>query len=268
MARDNVSEELQQLRKRARRRLIGAVTLVIFALVVLWTVLDGEPPVALTHPVEIIASAPSTSASGANAAAQPAPAATTSTSSSSQAVAPAVPAAPVVAATDKTTPAPVAPQVLPGKLVNSQVEHLQIEPAPKPKVTPKPAEAKLIEPKPAESKPVEKPAVEKPVKPTPKPVKDPQRILDGMDEAEAPKPAAEKHVSAHAYVQIGAYSDKAKVTEILGKLKANGLPAYGEAVNGKGVALTRIRIAANDDAHAKALLQKAAALGYSPQLVH
>ncbi|MGL4994780.1 MAG: hypothetical protein ACRC6G_01240, partial [Deefgea sp.] len=59
----NVSDELQQLRKRARRRLIGAIALVIFALTFLWTVLDGEPPKNLVdnHSVEIISSAPALS---------------------------------------------------------------------------------------------------------------------------------------------------------------------------------------------------------------
>ncbi|KAF0814999.1 Cell division protein DedD [Andreprevotia sp. IGB-42] len=240
MARDNVSEELLQLRKRARRRLIGAVTLVIFALIVLWTVLDGEPPAALTHPVEIIASAPSTSAS--------APAAALVT-----------PALQLVAsAPAQIVETPVAAEPLPGRLVNSQVEPSKA-----------PTERPVIKPT---EKPADKPRPTVALKPTaaPKPTRDPQRILEGLDEAEAKpadKPAAASR-GGQVLVQIGAYGDKAKATDILGKLKANGIPAYAEPVNNKGVALTRIRIGPVDEARAKALVQKATALGYAPQLVH
>ncbi|SMC23654.1 DedD protein [Andreprevotia lacus DSM 23236] len=255
MARDNVSEELLQLRKRARRRLIGAVTLVIFSLIVLWTVLDGEPPATMTHPVEIIASAPGAST----------PAATGISNTATEATTGAHAASPVQAVAEPTVVPSLAPVSLPGKLVNSQVE-TPAQPSPKPVVKPEPH---------AVEKPVEKPAEKPTDKPKPnKPAKDPQKILDGLDDAEAKpaerqteKPAATAH-AGQTLVQIGAYGDKAKVNEILGKLKANGIAAYAEPVANKGVALTRIRIAAGDDAHAKQVMQKAAKLGYAPQLVH
>lgn len=43
MNQSNISEDLLHIRKRARRRLLGAVALVLFALIVLWTVLDNAP---------------------------------------------------------------------------------------------------------------------------------------------------------------------------------------------------------------------------------
>ena len=43
MAKTPVSQEEIQLRKRARRRLVGAIALVLMAIVVLPMVLDGEP---------------------------------------------------------------------------------------------------------------------------------------------------------------------------------------------------------------------------------
>ncbi|HSC78987.1 MAG TPA: SPOR domain-containing protein [Chitinolyticbacter sp.] len=126
--RDNVSEELLQLRKRARRRLVGAIALVLFALVVLWTVMDAAPPqnlLAASEPVVIEASAPSV------------------------AVAAPVPIAP------RAQTASEALAALPGRLVNAQLGHASdpasatpptavatpqptAAPTPKPKPTPKP----------------------------------------------------------------------------------------------------------------------------------
>ncbi|TJZ74003.1 SPOR domain-containing protein [Chitiniphilus eburneus] len=227
MARDNVSEELLELRKRARRRLVGAIALVLFALIVLWTVMDAAPPqnlVQASQPVVIEASAPSV-ASGKPAAA-PAP-----------------------------TTASAALAALPGKLVNQQVEREPIPPAAAP--TPVPQAEPAATPRP---EPTPRPTPT----PKPRPTPDPKRILEGFDDAEAQPAAASTHP---VYVQIGAYGDAAKAAEIVGKLKAAGLAARGEPVNVKGVALTRVRIGPMSEGQAQTVRKKATELGYAPQLV-
>ncbi|WP_148715842.1 SPOR domain-containing protein [Chitinolyticbacter meiyuanensis] len=230
--RDNVSEELLQLRKRARRRLVGAIALVLFALVVLWTVMDATPPqnlIAASEPVVIEASAPSVAA--------PAP-------------------LPSTAPQAKTASEALA--ALPGRLTNAQTGHSS-EPQGQPVVTevlaptatPRPAVTPVPTPKPTP-------------KPAAKPTRDPKRILEGFDDAEAKsqQPAAGK-----VYVQIGAYGDAGKAADIVGKLKAAGLAAYSEEIKVKGVALTRVRVGPLAEAQAQKARDKAASLGYAPQLV-
>ncbi|UXY13741.1 SPOR domain-containing protein [Chitiniphilus purpureus] len=224
MARDNVSEELLQLRKRARRRLVGAIALVLFALTVLWTVMDAEPPQNLAQdaqPVVIEASAPSVAAS----ATPPVPTA----QSASAALA-----------------------ALPGRLVTQQTGNVAdavTPPTPEPRPSPLPSPI-IPKPKPT---PPPKPTV------APKPKADPKRILEGLDE-----PAA---AGAPVFVQIGAYGDAAKAAQIADKLKAAGLPARAEPVTVKGVGLTRVRIGPLPRPQGEAAQRKAAALGYTPQLV-
>ena len=237
----NVSEELLQLRKRARRRLVGAIALVIFALIVLWTALDGEPPanLAASRPVEIVSSS-SNLASAVIAVSQP------------EASAPQATATPVAAATE----------VLPGQLINRQTEVDQalLEPTSLPKkiASSKPANKAVVAAKPT-SKPTAKPTV----KPTIKPVsRDPRSILEGRDEE---APAAH---SAKFFVQVAAFADAAKANQIVAKLKKAGLPSYAEKVKTAQGELTRVRIGPADDrARAVEWLKKAQAQGVNGQVV-
>ncbi|WP_255989014.1 SPOR domain-containing protein [Chitinolyticbacter albus] len=228
--RDNVSEELLQLRKRARRRLVGAIALVLFALVVLWTVMDAAPPqnlLAASEPVVIEASAPSV------------------------AVAAPVPIAP------RAQTASEALAALPGRLVNAQLGHAS-DPA-----SATPPTAVVATPQPTAA-PTHQPTLKPVAKPTLKPTPDPKRILEGLDQADAkPAPAAGQKV----YVQIGAYGDATKAVGIVGKLKAAGLAAYSESITVKGVSLTRVRIGPLAEAQAQKTRDQAVALGYAPQLV-
>ncbi|GGP24560.1 hypothetical protein GCM10010971_03790 [Silvimonas amylolytica] len=276
MARDNIPDELQHLRKRARRRLVGAVALVLFSLTVLWTVLDSQPPanLAAQHPVEIIASAPSAGNASAVAltstvtpdgsvtmASQPdglTPAAVTATP------------APVVAA--NATPAPAvaprsadetthAPQSLPGKLQRVQGADAPA-PTPKPHVTPTPAPEKLATAKPKAAD----------VKPTPKPkaTPDPEAILNGTaDSAAAAAPAGDKAAdnAPRHYVQLGAFGNADKAHEVVGKLKAAGLPAYAEKVTTSTGTLTRVRVGPVVSSEAYSVAKKLSAMGYQGQVV-
>lgn len=232
MTVSNVSEELLFLRKRARRRLVGAVALVLFALVVLWTVLDNTPPAQLAtgQTIEITSSSPALASVSA-----PVVAVVEASSASMVASAvvatnlPAAPAqsgsSPVVASSAVASPVmPAASQpqtvakeavtvesVLPGKLVNHQTQ-VSVETKKLPKVSSKPEQIAASKPK-----------------------SDPRRILEGLDNAESG--AVQKY-----FLQVGAFADAAKAAQIVTKLKGTGLPAYAEKVNTANGQLTRVRV--------------------------
>ncbi|WP_373975429.1 SPOR domain-containing protein [Chitinibacter sp. SCUT-21] len=276
----NISEELMQLRKRARRRLVGAIALVVFALTVLWTALDGEPPKSLleNQTVEIISSAPALSS-----VVSLAPVAVGAVASQ-VAVASEVVAAPVVAPEPEASR--VAPVALPGKLITHQstapqavaaassqtVAVAKSEPLPVEQVVANPTVRPTTKPtsKPvATAKPVVKPT-EKPlpsIRPTAKPVKtsDPKAILNGSLEQTS---VEEKKSDKIYYIQIGAFADPNKAAQTLKKLKDAGIPARSELVTTAKGELTRVRIGpGSDEAKAKAWLQRLDALGVPGTLV-
>jgi DedD protein len=240
MVNRNVSEELLQLKKRARRRLVGAIALVLFALIVLWTALDSTPPsnIAGGNNIEIISSSP--------ALLQPV-AVTAAPEVASMVAVNELPAlAPDEPQTLTPTPSPV-PQyrpastvqtVLPGKLVNHQ-KKVVITPPPAPKPTPT-------------------------LKPTPAPAVDPLRILEGHDGTPA---AAANTADKRYFIQVGAYADGEKAAQVVGKLKAEGVPAYSEKVTTEKGALTRVRVGpVKDEAKAQSYLKKMGVLGLSGHL--
>ncbi|QZA78789.1 SPOR domain-containing protein [Deefgea tanakiae] len=253
----NVSDELQQLRKRARRRLIGAIALVIFALTFLWTVLDGEPPKNLVdnHAVEIISSAPALSSTVDNQI-------QASAVHETAALEPAPVAEPPVIEASK-----VAPVALPGKLVSHQAEkNVETVEAPVVVATEKPvvSQAAITTPKPV---PTKKP-VEKPVTKTPapkKPAVNPEDILEGKQSTNAAPPASAKKTY---YIQVGAYADAEKAAELVSKLKNAGVKASSEKIKTSKGELTRVRVGPTDDeAKAKAWIKAMQEMGVSGSLV-
>lgn len=208
MADAPISEELTALKKRARRRLVGAVALVLIALIVLWTVMDDQPPQSLVQEsVAIVSSKPALAGT-----VQPDPVMPPAELPADQIEPPAPSAEPVQ---DTSAPAAVKPAEA------------------------KPAEAKPVskpEPKPAE-KPVEKP----PVKPAPT-VKDPAKLLDGLEDDLAKQAA--KHVdkpTGKFFLQIGAFADATKASALQSKAKAAGVNVHTEAVRTEKGELTRLR---------------------------
>ena len=253
----NVSDELQQLRKRARRRLVGAITLVVFALTFLWTVLDGEPPKNLVdnHSVEIISSAPALSSIVDGTAAASVPAA--------QELA-AVPLPPVEASK-------VAPVALPGKLVNHQAEKVQQEPvviSTEPPAPPIKTEAPVATPKSELIKPIpsKKPIEKIPVKttePKKKPANNPAAILEGKH-----LPATESPDKKTYFIQVGAYADAEKAAQLVTKLKNAGVRVTSEKINSSKGELTRVRVGPTDDeAKAKAWIKVMQDVGVSGTLI-
>ena len=243
MTHSNVSEELLYLRKRARRRLVGAVALVLFALTVLWTVLDSAPPSRFSTgtPVEIVSSAPALTAPRASVVAVVEPGNVASLRplpdaivAASVPVAEPIPAsAPVGAKVAQDNHLANAPTVLPGKLVNRHSAPAKDTPAP------------TVKPKLKASAPV---------------TFDPKKILEGqVDPTEHATKLAGKY-----YVQIGAFADMAKAQQLTAKLKAAGLPVLTEKVKSAKGELMRVRVGpAADAGRAEAYRKKAESVGVS-----
>jgi DedD protein len=200
--KDVASDQLLPEKKRARRRLVGAIALALGVAIGLPMVLDSGPrPVSRDIAIQI------PSKDKAPALPVPAPAPAETLDPKEEIVAP--------------VPAPVA-------------EEKKEEPK---KEEPKADIAKVETPKPETKKPAaaEKPAA-KPVtveKPATKPVSDDARALAILED----KPAA----TAPKTFQIGAFASQEKVAELTAKLKAAGLKVQ-TAKAGKNGELTRVTV--------------------------
>ena len=210
------NENIEVVRRRARHRLMGAVVLVLMAVVGFPLLFDTQPrPVAVDTPIVI----PDRQSTSPLSSASPVPAGQAPAKPllpASEAVAPQAsldareevvpPAAPVVAA-----PVPETPKAIPsGDKVKEKETVAQKTPA-----TP-------VKP--------EKPA------PAAKPKDDggkAQSLLDG-------KPA--KASAGRAAIQVGAFSDAGKVRDVRQKLEQAGLKTYTQVVEKDGKSTTRIRV--------------------------
>lgn len=197
-----------QLKKRARRRLVGAVALALLAAVVLPMVMDHEPrptqqDIQVRIPSQDAGSFTSRVLPGAPAATPLPPARETA------------PAAAVPAAEDAAPPAPA-----------------ETKPEPKPEAKPEPKS----DAKPAAAKPEAK---SKPDADTHGAAKSAEalraeRILNGGADAAAAR-------SAQWVLQLGAYQDQGNVKVLQGKLKELGYPSYTEKVSTPQGERTRVR---------------------------
>jgi DedD protein len=205
-------ESIELVRRRARHRLIGAVVLVLLAVVGFPLLFDTQPrPVAVDTPI-LIPDRP-TSAPLKATPALPADAS---------------PAQPLL---------PNAKPLPPQEGLDAKEEVVQAaKPAPEPAPVTKPSEAA---PKPPAVKAEVKPAPSKTDKtePVAKPKDDGNKaraLLEG-------KPSAakgERHV-----VQVGAFSDPAKVREVRRKLEQAGMITFTQVVeNADGKSTTRVRV--------------------------
>lgn len=223
MAR-NVSDEELQLKKRARRRLVGAIVLVTVVAVVLPMLLDSEPK-PVTQDISIQIPSPD----GGILAAKPQPL---------------KPADPTPAVPTAAAPAPA--------------------PVPAPAVAPTPAKAEAPPPAkaetPSEPKPVAPAAAAAAAKPAAKAEAKPAASAPPATEAKAEaKPAApaaakvEAKVEAKAakdkpkpaggafVVQVAALSDADKAKELQAKIAGSGIKAYTEVVSTAKGPVTRVR---------------------------
>lgn len=218
MAAEALTDQEQQFRKRARRRLIGAVALVLLMVTVLPMLLDDRsdqaprPDVAISIP----------SQDDGNFASKIVPTAPPANT---------VPVASAVAPQASTPPAAL-PQPTAAPVV--------AEPKPEPKVEP------LPEPKPkAEPKPEIKPKTESKQKPEAKlePAK-PMVVEQPKPEPKMAPATVEKNVPAKnesVSIQVGVFTDSDKVTQMKNKAGSLGIKCGTEPLNTKTGAKVRMR---------------------------
>ncbi|MCS0583634.1 SPOR domain-containing protein [Massilia pinisoli] len=263
-------------KKRARRRLVGAIALALAAAVGLPMLLDSEPkPIAGDIAIQIPAKD--------KAAPLPVPAAEKAVSAADSvdkgeevidapppakapaAVAAAKPdtvTAPKVEHKPESKPEPAKPE---SKPETAKPEHKDA-PKPEHKDTPK-AEHKEAkpEPRPAEKDkaPVKPKADEKPVKPH----DDTARALAILEGKQAEK-AAEKERSAESgsqkYVlQVAAMSSAEKAAEVQAKLREAGIPSYTQKTTTPSGELIRVRVGPLNKEDAEKVRAKLGRLGMS-----
>lgn len=205
------NENLEVVRRRARHRLMGAVVLVLVAVVGFPLLFDTQPrPVAVDTPIVI----PDRQSTPPLASAVPVP----------TAQAPAKPLLPVPS-----------PEAVSAQASLDSREEVVSPAAP---VAPAAKPAAVKETPPAEKAP-EKPAV---VKQEPKPVvsaksKDDGNKAQALLEGKTAKPSAGRFV-----IQVGAFSDAAKVREVRSKLEQAGVKTYTQMVEKDGKNTTRVRV--------------------------
>jgi len=198
----STSPEASEIRRRGRRRLLGAVTLVLLAVVFVPMILDNEPRPHAMEPSLVIPNRelakplpPPAPAAGSAASAHGATPATSGASASK----PATPAAPAstAAASPSTKPAqtaqePATAAASPGSPAAASA-------------TPKPATVAVAAPKPPETVATSSPK------------------LEGFA------------------VQVGAFRDEAHLEQVRQKLTAAGVVHYTERIDSGGAPVTRLR---------------------------
>lgn len=194
-----------QLKKRARRRLVGAAALALFAVIVLPMVMDREPR-PLTQDIQV--RIPSQDSTGLAARV--------------------IPGKPVATPMPAPEPKPAADAPVVAEKPNS--EPVAAKPSSPPPAAPPVASAPAVAPSPAPA-PAQKPAApEKKAAVTDKP---------------APKPVAETkpadEASGQWVVQLGAYKEAGNVKLLLVKLKGVNVPAYTEKFDSPQGPRTRVR---------------------------
>lgn len=253
MAQPVTDDELQ-LRKRARRRLVGAIVLVLLVVVFLPMVLDHEPrPLA----PNVVVTIPAQGSAESKFPEQP---------PASPAAATPVPAAPGAGAADARPPEP--------PVVPSQMPPLVPAPAPSGEAagTPPPAAGASATGKP-ESPPAggaepRKPDVtgkpEAPRKPDEPRTREEPRKPETARKPDVPVAAATVEPVANAksatpvangpwVIQLGAFSDQNNANQLVERVRSLNIPGYTEAVKTSAGVKTRVRagpFAAHDAADA------------------
>ncbi|SFC96757.1 SPOR domain-containing protein [Massilia yuzhufengensis] len=242
-------------KKRARRRLVGAIALALAAAVGLPMLLDSEPkPLGADIAINI--------PSKDKAAALPVPAAATvdsgeeiidpdSAAASDEPIAAPPADPPPLRTVDTTRAAPI--PVPPPPKIEPKIEP-KLEPKPEPKRKPEP---EATHPKVADLAPkkIEQPAAKPPV-----PKDDAARataILEGKPAVKAEGPA-QKYV-----VQVAALATQEKVTELQGRLRAAGVSSFTE----KSGDLIRVRVGPYSKEEGEKIRSKLIAMGLSGSMV-
>ena len=224
----DVADPVLPEKKRARRRLVGAIALALAVAVGLPMLLDAEPkPLATDIDIRI--------PSKDKTPQVPVPVAE-SLGRSEEIVEPA-----------RLTPAVAA--VVPA--VSPEVAEVRLTPVKtEPKAEPRP-ELKKLEPKLVE-------------KATPKPAapKDAERALAILEDKPAAAEPAQKYI-----VQVAALASQDKVNELQGKLKAAGIASFTQKGSGKSGELIRIRVGPFSKEEGEAIRAKLSKLGLTGSVV-
>lgn len=216
-----INQNIDVVRRRARYRLIGAVVLVLIAVVGFPLVFDTQPrPVAVDTPIVI---------------------------PDRQAVAPLTAPAEVPAAQAPAKPWKIAPETLSTHAGLDPTEQV-VPPAAAPDAKPADNKPELAEK--TKDKQVDKPKA------------DPVHAKADKDKADKPDDAktkihseAEKAkallegksvASERLIVQVGAFSDPAKLREVRQKLEKSGFKTYTQVVDKDGKPTTRVRVGPYD----------------------
>ena len=265
------SDPNDDLKRKARQRLIGAVILVLTAIIVVPMLLDSEPrplgsDIAISIPSK---DAPAAATPAGTQAGTPAPATTGAAPAAATPTPPATTAPSAAPANPATAPANVPPAT--GNTVAPVTAAAPIASAPlteasKPTEAAKPAAKPAEAAKPEAAKPTPKPEA---AKPEAKPAAAPKEA-DG-DKALAlleGKPAAKTVANGKFIVQVGAFASEEKVKELQARLKTAGLSTYTEKV--KTDAGERIRLRAGPfgtHADAESVLGKIKAAGINGAVI-
>lgn len=235
--RDAAADPVLPEKKRARRRLIGAVALVLAAVVGLPMVLDSEPR-PLSQDIEIRIPSREKPAAPPMAAANPDDN-QAALDDQEEVVEPARKAPSSTQTPDKAAASPARAPAAPADKAEVKPPLALAKPEPRPEVKPEPKPPAKPEPKP-QAKPEPKPEPNPLPKAEPKPAESEARaraLLEGRAD-----PASEKKDSGKYVIQVAALAAKDKVNELQSKLKSAGIQSYTQTVSTASGERTRIRV--------------------------
>lgn len=257
----DAEDSLLQLKKRARRRLIGAVVLVLFAIFVLWNVLDTQPPkkILANQALKVVAEIAVPPIEKQGLAAERLLVNPEASDTQAFAFEASAPLASAIASVNMTpTPQlPIDKEALPGKVV-LRTDVLTIE------------ESRVsTEPKEKAKKSAEK--IDKKIDKVPA-KKDPKRILEGLDDMEVDSTikVAELPIqkSVKYTIQVAAYKEAAKAQSVVNHLKAIGVRVNTEKITVGQGQMIRVRVGPYaEKKDAQATLKKMNMHGISGTLV-
>jgi DedD protein len=214
-------------KKRARRRLVGAIGLALAVAIGLPMILDSEPkPLASDIEIRIPSKAQGVSVP------TPAPALGAALDESEQVITPPQPILPSIVMPATDTPVQPAPVPLPAPKVEVPVQAQETRPEARPEPKPEPKPVARIEPKPPqEVKPESKPEVKATVKAV-----DSTRALAILEGRPAVKP------ELNYVVQVAALATQDKVDELQARLKAAGIASYTQKISTAAGQRIRVRV--------------------------
>ena len=223
------AESIEEMRRRARHRLLGAAVLVLVGVVGFPLLFDTQPrPVPVNVAMDIpdrhkVAPlvVPQQEANTPRAA-EPA---TSGLDAGEE----------VVASRPRSAPAASQPTARVEPKVPAKAE-TPAESKPEPKPEPKPASK-------AEAKPESKPEP----RPDPKPARQDdaaraRALLEGRNPQPSAAPAAAREEQGRFIVQVGAFADADKAREVRDRLERSGLKTYTQVVDTKDGKRTRVRV--------------------------